>query len=196
MPEIHAVLLSRGVSICERSVTSLVDRYDELLATALGDSARLYKELADQGRVVLALDGLQADVGNEVLWVLRDCLSSQVLLARSLLSSTSADLAQLLREALEPLSRAAYHGPQDRQLCHGAARPSATAGGDCHAGHLVTARELSHANQQRWRELRAQLERHHRARVQRARFRRNPDHYLAVLGAAGRSADSAILEKI
>jgi hypothetical protein len=105
VPEIHAVLLSQGVSICERSVTSLVDRYDELLATALGDSARLRKELAAQGRVVLALDGLQPDVGHEVLWVLRDCLSSQVLLARSLLSSTSADLAQLLHEALEPLGK-------------------------------------------------------------------------------------------
>jgi hypothetical protein len=70
VPEIHAMLLSRGVSICERSVTSLVDRYDELLAIALGDSARLRKELAAQGRVVLALDGLQPDVGHEVLWVL------------------------------------------------------------------------------------------------------------------------------
>jgi hypothetical protein len=105
VPEIHAVLRSRGVSICERSVTSLVDRYDELLATALGDSARLRKELAAQGRMVLALDGLQPDVGHEVLWVLRDCLSSQVLLARSLLSSTSGDLAQLLHEALEPLGK-------------------------------------------------------------------------------------------
>jgi hypothetical protein len=89
VPEIHAALVARGVAICERSVTNLVDRYDELLATALGDSARLRKELAAQGRVVLALDGLQPDVGHEVLWVLRDCLSSQVLLARSLLPSTN-----------------------------------------------------------------------------------------------------------
>jgi hypothetical protein len=33
----------------------------------------------------LALDGLQPDVGHEVLWVVRDCLSGEVLLARSLL---------------------------------------------------------------------------------------------------------------
>lgn len=105
VPEIHAALLERGVAICERSVTNLVDRYDELLAAALGDSARLRKELAAQGRVVLALDGLQPDVGHEVLWVLRDCLSGQVLLARSLLSSTSEDVARLLREATEPLGK-------------------------------------------------------------------------------------------
>jgi hypothetical protein len=54
--------------------------------------------LAVQGRVVLAIDGLQPDVGHEVLWVVRDCLSGQVLLARSLLSAVAADLAGLLRE--------------------------------------------------------------------------------------------------
>ena len=48
--------------------------------------------------MILALDGLQPDVGHEVLWVLRDCLSGEVLLARSLLSAASADLAVLLRE--------------------------------------------------------------------------------------------------
>ena len=54
--------------------------------------------LAVQGRVVLAVDGLQPDVGHEVLWVVRDCLSGQVLLARSLLLAIAADLAGLLRE--------------------------------------------------------------------------------------------------
>jgi hypothetical protein len=41
-----------------------------------------------QGAILLAMDGLQPDVGHEVLWVLRDCLSGAILLARSLLSST------------------------------------------------------------------------------------------------------------
>ena len=35
VPEIHAVLTARGVAIAERSVTNLLDRYDELLATRL-----------------------------------------------------------------------------------------------------------------------------------------------------------------
>jgi len=35
--------------------------------------------------------------------VVRDCLSGEVLAARSLLSSTAGDLARLLREAVEPL---------------------------------------------------------------------------------------------
>jgi hypothetical protein len=56
------------------------------------------------GRVVLAIDGLQPDVGHEVLWVLRDALSGEVLLARSLLSSTRDDLAALIDEVKRALS--------------------------------------------------------------------------------------------
>ena len=52
----------------------------------------------------MALDGLQPDVGHEVLWVLRDCLSGEVLLARSLLSATQEDLAALLREVKQALT--------------------------------------------------------------------------------------------
>jgi hypothetical protein len=98
VPEIHRSLRERGVVIAERTVTHLLDRYDELVATTLTDDDRLRGVLARQGRVILALDGLQPDVGHEVLWVLRDCLSGEVLLARSLLSATSVDLAELLRE--------------------------------------------------------------------------------------------------
>src|ERR687893_2155312 len=76
----------------------LRDRYDELVATALADDDRLRATLLQQGRVILALDGLQPDVGHEVLWVLRDCLSGEVLLARSLLSGREAELVPLLRE--------------------------------------------------------------------------------------------------
>ena len=101
IPEIHAALRERGVEIAERSVTNLLDRYDELLATSLTDPRRLRRVLKGQRGVILALDGLQPDVGHEVLWVVRDCLSGEVLLARSLLSGTAEDLAPLLREVAE-----------------------------------------------------------------------------------------------
>ena len=97
VPEIHQTLLGRDVGVSQRTVTNLLDRYDELLAVALGDDRRLRKLLAEQGRVILAIDGLQPDVGHEVLWVLRDCLSGEVLLAKSLLSARQEDLAELLR---------------------------------------------------------------------------------------------------
>jgi hypothetical protein len=101
VPEIHAALGERGLMICERSVTNLLDRYDELVTAVLEAPNRA--ALAAQGRVILALDGLQPDVGHEVLWVIRDCLSGRVVLARALLSATQADLAGLLREVTTAL---------------------------------------------------------------------------------------------
>ena len=96
VPEIHQALCERGVDIAQRSVTYLLERYDELLALSLTDADRLREITAREGRVILALDGLQPDVGHEVLWVLRDCLSGEVLMAKSLLSAAAEDLGALL----------------------------------------------------------------------------------------------------
>jgi hypothetical protein len=98
VPEIHHTLMARGVAIAERTVTHLLQRYEELVALRLADQGRLKARLAKQERVILALDGLQPDVGHEVLWVLRDCMSGAILLARSLLGATEAELVPLLRE--------------------------------------------------------------------------------------------------
>jgi hypothetical protein len=103
LPEIHEHLRHRGVAIAPRTVMHLRERYDELLTLSLTDTARLQRITQAQGRVILALDGLQPDVGHEVLWVLRDCLSGEVLLARSLLSATQPDLAVLLRTVRQNL---------------------------------------------------------------------------------------------
>ena len=127
VPEIHRRLRERGVAIAERTVTHLLDRYDELVATTLTDNDRLRGVLARQGRVILALDGLQPDVGHEVLWVLRDCLSGEVLLARSLLSATSADLAVLVREVVAsigvPITGVVSDGQHSIRLAVGQAPP-------------------------------------------------------------------------
>src|SRR3954463_9861522 len=103
VPEIHQELGRRGVVLGERTVGSLIERYEELVALRLTDHQRLRGRLVREGGVVLALDGMQPDVGHEVLWVIRDCLTGEPLLARSLLSGTEADLAPLLREVKEAL---------------------------------------------------------------------------------------------
>jgi hypothetical protein len=135
IPEIHRELTRRGIVVAQRTVTNLLDRYDELRALATADPRRLGPLLRPQGRVILAIDGLQPDVGHEVLWVLRDCLSGEVLLARSLLSSTAKDLAGLIdhvREALPvPITGVVSDGQESirkavaqalrgvpHQLCH------------------------------------------------------------------------------
>jgi hypothetical protein len=103
IPEIHQELGQRRVALAPRTVLNLLERYDALGTLSLTDTARLQRITEAQGRVILAVDGLQPDVGHEVLWVLRDGLSSEVLLARSLLSATHNDLAALLRAVKQTL---------------------------------------------------------------------------------------------
>lgn len=98
VPEIHRELQDRQVAIAERTVTHLVARYEELVALRLADQTRLKHALTTQGHVILAIDGLQPHKDQDVLWVVRDCLSGELLLARSLDSAREADLADLLRE--------------------------------------------------------------------------------------------------
>jgi hypothetical protein len=101
--EIHAYLRKQGVVISERSVTNQLYRYDELVALALQSNERLRERLEQEGHVILGVDGLQPDVGHEVLWVIRDCLSGEVLCARALLSASQDDLAKLLDEVKRQL---------------------------------------------------------------------------------------------
>ncbi len=103
IPEIHQALLDQHVAIAQRTVSHLLARYEELLALRLADHTRLTERLAEQGHVILALDGLQPDPPQDVLWVLRDCLSGEVLLARSLTRAREADLAELLCEVQQAL---------------------------------------------------------------------------------------------
>jgi hypothetical protein len=77
IPEIHQALCDRGLSISERTVTHLLQRYEELVVLRLADHQQLRERFKEQGQVILALDGLQPDVGHEVLWVLRDCLITE-----------------------------------------------------------------------------------------------------------------------
>jgi hypothetical protein len=93
------------------------------------------ERLQAQGRLLLAIDGLQPDVGHEVLWGGREGLSREVLLARRLLSAAERELTPLLREAVAglevPVVGAVSDGPhairhavaaafpgQPHQRCH------------------------------------------------------------------------------
>ncbi len=103
VPEIHQALREQHVAIAPRTVTHLLARYEELGAVRLADHTRLHQRLTEHGHVILAIDGLQPHKHQEVLWVLRDCLSGEVLVARSLDSAREADLADLLREVKDVL---------------------------------------------------------------------------------------------
>ena len=100
--QIHGQLLARGLQIGQRNVSYLIECYDELVTRSVDRSARR-ERLRCQGRAILAIDGLQPDAGHEVLWLIREVLSREVLLARPLFSSARPELANLLRTASSDL---------------------------------------------------------------------------------------------
>jgi hypothetical protein len=96
---IHQTLRDRGISIAERTVTHLLQRYEELVALSLSDQRRLQERFKEQGQVILAIDGLQPDVG------LRPssgfCVTASLgkcSLLEACGAACEADLAPLLRE--------------------------------------------------------------------------------------------------
>jgi hypothetical protein len=101
--QIHQVLQTRDVSVSERTVSNLLARYDELVSIEMGNIERIRKIIAQQSQVILAIDGLQPQVGHEVLWVIREVISGEILLARPLLSSSSEDLIPMLLEVKQAL---------------------------------------------------------------------------------------------
>ena len=88
VPTIHQAVMECGLAGAPRTVTNLVERYDALGALSRQKTAWLRRLTQPQGRVILALAGLQPAVGPAVLWSLRDGLAGAVLLARSFLSAT------------------------------------------------------------------------------------------------------------
>lgn len=111
--EIHQHLSGElGLPLSLRNVANLLERYDELTATSLADPERLARLLAGPRRVILAIDGLQPHKGHEILWVVREHLSGEVLLATALLSATHDDLKALLAQVKQALEGLEPEPPQ------------------------------------------------------------------------------------
>lgn len=145
IPQIHQHLQAHNVSISERTVTHLLSRYDELVSLWLKDRSRLKAITKKEGRVILAIDGMQPEVGHEVLWVIRDCLSGEILLAKTLLSSRNEDLAALLLEVSQtldiPIDGVVSDGQQSIRKAVEVALPG-IAHGLCHFHYLKEAAKV------------------------------------------------------
>ena len=86
------------VQLSERHVQNLLAVYLALLrASEREPGERLAATVEEHGGIILALDGLQPEQGNEQLWVVREVFSGAVLAAANLQQATAAHLARLLR---------------------------------------------------------------------------------------------------
>jgi hypothetical protein len=86
------------ILISERHVQNLLEVYLALLRASQQDPReRLAMTVEEHGGLIVALDGLQPEQGNEQLWVVREVLSGAVLGAANLQQATASALATLLR---------------------------------------------------------------------------------------------------
>jgi Transposase, Mutator family len=90
------------VQLSERHVQNLLEVYLALLRASERDpQERLAATVDEHGGIILALDGLQPEQGNEQLWVVREVLSGTVLGAANLQQASAVFLARLLRPVRE-----------------------------------------------------------------------------------------------
>jgi hypothetical protein len=87
-----------AIQISERHVQNLIEVYLALLRASQQDLQQTTAAtVAAHGGIIVSLDGLQPEQGNEQLWVVREVLSGTVLGAANLQQATAPVLADLLR---------------------------------------------------------------------------------------------------
>jgi len=100
--EAHRDLLERlaplGVSISRREVLYLFDAYCSLLRAAsdVKEDRQWLKQAKKNGGIIVSIDGIQPDKGNETVYIVRDALTGRVLAADNVTSSETEVMKQLL----------------------------------------------------------------------------------------------------
>jgi hypothetical protein len=113
--EVHQQLLERlnrlGLSISRREVLYLFEAYCTLLRAAQqtkeGPEWQAWlKQVEENGGIILSIDGIQPDNGNETIYLVRDVLTGRVLCAENVTSSETEVIKALLRPVLAVISDA------------------------------------------------------------------------------------------
>ncbi len=102
LDEVHQALSERlapfALTISRRQVLYLFDAYCSLLRAAgsVAEDAQWQAQAKQQGGIILSIDGIQPDKGNETVYLVRDVLSGRVLSADNVTSSETAVIKRLL----------------------------------------------------------------------------------------------------
>jgi hypothetical protein len=100
--EIHQELLKRlkplGVKIARREVLYLFEAYCTLLraSSEAKDDVEWLGQVEKNGGIIVSVDGIQPEKGNETVYVVRDALTGRVLSAENVTSSETAVMKALL----------------------------------------------------------------------------------------------------
>jgi hypothetical protein len=102
LDEVHHELLERlipfALTISRRQVLYLFDAYCSLLQAAgsVAQDTQWQAQAKQQGGILLSIDGIQPDKGNETVYLVRDVLSGRILSAENVTSSETAVIKRLL----------------------------------------------------------------------------------------------------
>src|SRR5256885_1275340 len=100
--EVHEELLERlaplGVSISRREILYLFEAYCTLLraSSEVKDDQQWLSQVKKNGGIIVSVDGIQPEKGNETVYVVRDALTGRVLAAENVTSSETAAMKALL----------------------------------------------------------------------------------------------------
>jgi hypothetical protein len=100
--EVHEELLERlaplGVKISRREILYLFEAYCTLLraSSEVKDDVEWLAQVKKNGGIIVSVDGIQPEKGNETVYVVRDALTGRVLAAEQVSSSEKAVMKALL----------------------------------------------------------------------------------------------------
>ena len=97
--EIHSEML-KSISISEREIQYLIETYMLLITGVKQDKSYLDEVILPEG-IILSIDGIQPEKGNEVLYILRDVLSGEVLWSENLVSSDVESIKGMLQSVID-----------------------------------------------------------------------------------------------
>lgn len=97
--EITEALNGRGIATSERNSMRLYERYLALLRASVTEHTRLKLEKVVQENkgIMISMDGVQPEKGNETLYVVREVFSGTILAAKNLKSGSASELMTLLQ---------------------------------------------------------------------------------------------------
>ena len=87
-------------SISVKEVALLCEVFLALVNTAVSADAAYIAQLKALGQIILSIDGVQPEKGNETLYILREVQTGRVLVARNLSSSSRSEIEHLIAEVL------------------------------------------------------------------------------------------------
>ncbi|WP_261381516.1 hypothetical protein [Paenibacillus cremeus] len=100
-------LNERGVATSERNSQRLYERYVTLLRSSVTEYAKaeLTQVSNDHGGIMISMDGVQPEKGNETLYVVREVFSGTILVAKSVKSSSAEELKELIQPVIDLVER-------------------------------------------------------------------------------------------